>query len=258
MTSPPPHPQRLIKIIVISDYICAFCYIGNKELRDAIEQCSDLPVKFDVEFRPFTLVHCPEGKPIPRKAYLEKKFGPEQADMSWKVVGSMAQAAGLKIKDEGLMCQSANAHRLSVKAYQTGGQEMQQKVVATLFEASFVESQDLSNLDILADLAAKAELMDREQAVEFLQSDECKEDVEKMIAAAKANGVIGVPFIIINGKWALNGVQSTQCYIQIFRKLAKCTELCCTHSSPTVPSAAPGKLLQKVAAPSAVVDTAES
>jgi predicted DsbA family dithiol-disulfide isomerase len=36
-----------------------------------------------------------------------------------------------------------------------------------------------------------------------------------MIEAARASGVNGVPSIIIDGKWALNGVQSTECYLQV-------------------------------------------
>lgn len=53
------------------------------------------------------------------------------------------------------------------------------------------------------------------QAVEFLKSTETLDCVEKMVQAARANGVNGVPFIIIDGKWALNGVQSAECYIQV-------------------------------------------
>lgn len=53
------------------------------------------------------------------------------------------------------------------------------------------------------------------EAIEFLKSTEALDCVEKMIEAARANGVIGVPFIIIDEKWALNGVQPRDCYIQV-------------------------------------------
>lgn len=53
------------------------------------------------------------------------------------------------------------------------------------------------------------------QATAFLQDTDCKNCVNQMIEAARASGVNGVPSIIIDGKWALNGVQSTECYLQV-------------------------------------------
>ncbi|KAF8553976.1 thioredoxin-like protein [Imleria badia] len=233
MTEP---DRRLVKIIVISDYICSFCYIANKSLHDAIEACRDLPITFDVEFRPFTLM-CSSSlidadKGASRKAYLAKKLGKEQAEAKWKFALDMAQKAGLKMAEDGVICRSTQAHRLSVKAYQVGGQPMQQELNSLIFDSCFARGEDISRQDFLADSAVKVGLMNRERAVEFLKSTEALDCVEKMIEAARANGVNGVPFIIIDGKWALNGVQPVDCYIQIFRKLAQS----CT--SPSIPSLA--------------------
>ncbi|KAF9223449.1 thioredoxin-like protein [Gyrodon lividus] len=224
-----PEPQRLLKIIVISDYICSFCYIGNKALHDAIEACSDLPIRFDVEFRPFTIM-CASSphfdstdskKALKRNAYLAKKFGKEQAEAKWKVVTEMAQKVDLEMAEDGIVCRSIQAHRLSVKAYQVGGQLMQTELNSILFDACFAKGDDISDDTFLANAAAKVGLMNKERALEFLKSTETLDCVEKMIEAARANGVNGVPFIIIDGKWALNGVQPMECYLQIFRKLAQ-------------------------------------
>ncbi|KAH7912783.1 thioredoxin-like protein [Hygrophoropsis aurantiaca] len=240
-----PEPQRLIKIIVFSDYICSFCYIGNKSLRDAIEACSDLPVRFDVEFRPF-MIMCPtsDGKPFKRNEYLAKKFGKEDAALKWKFVEGMAEKAGLKMSNDGIMCRPILAHRLAVKAYQVGGQEMQRKLNDTLFEACFANGEDITNLDFLSESAEKIGVMSREEAINFLDSTECGDCVEKMMEAAKANGVNGVPFIIIDGRWALNGMQPTDCYVQVFRKLAASAPSS-SSSSPTACSACTGPLLEK-------------
>lgn len=58
-------------------------------------------------------------------------------------------------------------------------------------------------------------LLKHPKAIEFLKSTEAVDCVEKMVQAARANGVNGVPFIIIDGKWAVNGVQSVECYVQV-------------------------------------------
>lgn len=214
--------QRILKVIVISDYICAFCYIGNKVLYDAIEACRDLPVRFDVEFRPFTLLCATSpylGKTASRKEYLYKKFG-DQYEAKWKVVYEMAQKAGLEMAEDGIVCRPNLAHRLSVKAYQVGGQDMQRDFNDIIFNAAFAEGSDISDADFLVNTAVEIGLMNREKASEFLRSTECQDCVDKMISAATAIGIKGVPFIIIDGKWAVNGVQPKECYIQIFRKLA--------------------------------------
>lgn len=215
--------QRVIKIIVISDYICTFCYIGNKVLYDAIEACRDLPVRFDVEFRPFALICATSphvDKKPSRREYLAHKFGQHHSEAKLKVAYEMAQKAGLEMAEDGIICRPNLAHRLAVKAYQVGGQDMQREFNDLIFRAAFAEGRDISDFNFLVETAAQIGLMNKEKASEFLRSTECQDCVDKMIDAAKANQVNGVPFIIIDGKWALNGVQPKECYIQIFRKLA--------------------------------------
>ena len=118
-----------------------------------------------------------------------------------------------------------------MKAYQVGGQAMQQPLNSIIFDACFAKGEDISTDDFLADAAVKVGLMNRDrvchpislpapysgpvEAIEFLRSTEAMDCVEKMIEAARANRVNGVPFIIIDDKWALNGVQPTECYIQV-------------------------------------------
>lgn len=36
-----------------------------------------------------------------------------------------------------------------------------------------------------------------------------------MVEAARAQGINGVPFVIIDGKWAVNGLQPVECFIQV-------------------------------------------
>lgn len=229
-----PEPQRTIKIIFISDYLCAFCYIGNKSLKDAIAGCRDLDVRFDVEFRPFTLLcqsSVPEtpkvkGEKAPNRwNYLVRKLGKEQAESKWKMIEELAEKAGLPITQDGIVARSTLAHRLSVKAYKVGGQAMQGRLNDILFKAVFTDCQDVSDVEFLADAAEKVGLMNKTEATTFLQDTDCKNCVNQMIEAARASGVNGVPSIIIDGKWALNGVQSTECYLQILRKIAQSSSM---------------------------------
>lgn len=53
------------------------------------------------------------------------------------------------------------------------------------------------------------------QAVEFLNSNEYQEEVETQATDARRKGVTGVPFTVINGRWAVSGGQSAEVYAQV-------------------------------------------
>jgi len=222
-TLSPEPPRRTVKIIFFSDYICAFCYIGNKVLQDAVRACSDLPLRFDIEFRPFALLSSlPCGTSIKRTEFLEKKFGKEDVLMKMQYVETIAEQVGLKIAPDGIVCKPVNAHRLAARAYMLGGQELQSKFVQKVFDTVFRDAKDISNREVLVDMALEAGVMETKEEVEkFLDSTDHIGCVKKMMEAARSSGVVGVPFLIIDGKWALNGVQPTECYIKLFRKLAE-------------------------------------
>jgi len=50
-----------------------------------------------------------------------------------------------------------------VKAYQVGGQAMQQQLNTLIFDACFVKGEDISRDSFLADVAVKVGLMNRER-----------------------------------------------------------------------------------------------
>ena len=66
-----------IKIDVISDVVCPWCYIGKRRLEKAIEQASD-QFDFEVVYRPFELNPGIPANGINQKEYLTNKFGGEE------------------------------------------------------------------------------------------------------------------------------------------------------------------------------------
>ncbi|MEL6610426.1 MAG: DsbA family protein, partial [Pseudomonadota bacterium] len=86
----------MIKLDIISDPICPWCYIGKTLLDEALKARPDHP--FEMEWHPFQLnPDMPEGG-MDRKEYLEAKFGgKEGAIRAYAPVLERAEAAGLKI-----------------------------------------------------------------------------------------------------------------------------------------------------------------
>jgi len=48
-----------------------------------------------------------------------------------------------------------------------------------------------------------------------VNSDECLGKVNHQVAEARAKGVTGVPFTIIDGKWAVSGGQSAPVFVKV-------------------------------------------
>lgn len=69
--------------------------------------------------------------------------------------------------------------------------------------------------DILVKIAAKHNVMTAEEALAFFASTECEEEVAGSIAFARKAGIKGVPFTVIENKWALSGVQQEDAFIQV-------------------------------------------
>jgi len=61
------------------------------------------------------------------------------------------------------MSQSTRAHRLAQKAYQIGGQKLLLPVLCNIFKANLQDSKDIGDNNVLADIAVKVGMMNREE-----------------------------------------------------------------------------------------------
>jgi len=218
------NPNRVIKVIVINDLVCPYCYIGHKELLIVVSECSDLPVSIEIEYRPFHLTAIPEDAPVNKKEYFLNKFGPEKLAAMRKALLTWAEQIGLSFNlDDGVIASTIRAHRLSIKAYRLGGQDLQLPFLSAVFKAYTSDAEDLGSMDVLGEAAESAGVMKKQEAIEFLKGEELKDEVVKMAEAAKGKGVKGVPVTIIDGKWVLSGGQKAEVFVQIFKKLASAT-----------------------------------
>ncbi|KAF8920233.1 thioredoxin-like protein [Mucidula mucida] len=229
--------NRLVKITVINDFICPNCYIGHHELLSAISYAKavlHLPLSFDIEFRPYRLIPAhilnDDTPKSTRIEFFQKHLGKEAFEgfrdnsvMKW------AEERKLNISFNGIMSSSLRAHRLSRKAYLMGKQNLQLPFLCATFKAYLELNHDISDINVLAHIAEAVKIMPKEQAVEFLLSSELEAEVNQMCEDAKNAGLSGVPTAIIDGKWLINGGQSSEVFVRIFKKLADCG----THAAPS-------------------------
>ncbi|WP_420768613.1 DsbA family oxidoreductase [Parageobacillus thermoglucosidasius] len=207
-----------MKIEVWSDFVCPFCYIGKRRLEKALEQ---FPHKDQVEvvFRSFEL------DPDAKKHYdmsiheiIAKKYGisVEEAKRVNADIGRQAESVGLTFRFDTMKpTNTFDAHRLAKYAEERGKLP---EVAERLFQAYFTDSQQISDHNVLIDLAGEAGL-DREEARQVLESSRYGDEVRKDEAEAAGLGVRGVPFFVLNRKYAISGAQPIEVFMQALEKV---------------------------------------
>jgi predicted DsbA family dithiol-disulfide isomerase len=213
--------KRLVKLIVISDFSCPWCFIGHRDLQTAIAQSANLPVIFDVEYRPFLLHPNLPDEPVTKNEFVKKKLGRERWESCKRMAIERGETVGINFSFAGPTSMTLKAHRLVSKAYEMAGSAVQSTVLTLIFRAYCEDDLDISDSQVLADAAEEAGLMSKVEALNFLESDECLEKVNKQVAEARERGVSGVPFTIIDGKWAVSGSQSVPVFVKIFNKISE-------------------------------------
>ncbi|MBU8880450.1 DsbA family oxidoreductase [Bacillus sp. FJAT-29790] len=208
-----------MKIEVWSDFVCPFCYIGKRRLEEAI---AHFPHKdqVEVEFKSFELdQNAPKysGKNI--HEVLAAKYGMsiEQAKEANKSVGLQAASVGLTFNfDEMKPGSTFDAHRLA-KFAKTAGKES--VLTEKLLHAYFTESKDLSDQETLADIAETVGI-GRQEALNILQDKTAfANDVRIDEAIAQQYGISGVPYFIINQKYAISGAQPPETFANALQKV---------------------------------------
>ncbi|MBV1902399.1 MAG: DsbA family oxidoreductase [Marinosulfonomonas sp.] len=207
----------MIKLDILSDPICPWCYIGKANLDRALASHPDHP--FAIEWHPFQLnPDMPEGG-MDRRTYLETKFGGQKgAVQAYTPVVNAAEAAGLEIDFEKMekTPNTLNAHRL---IHWAGLEGRQTPVVSALFRAYFKEGRDIGDSDVLVDIAEKME-MDGAMVRRLLSSQADADDIRARDANARKRGVSGVPTFIISNQHVLPGAQLPELWAQVLDELA--------------------------------------
>ena len=170
-----------------------------------------------------------------RERYAEK-FG-DKAEAIFAAMHERGKPWGIDFSYSGPIRNTYTSHRLVEKALLEGGQGLQLALIELLFKGYFENEKDIGDPAWLAEVAVEAGVFDDEEAaLAFLESDELKTETCAAIRSAQALGISGVPFTVINNKYAVSGAQEPAAFTDIFKKIA-CGECPCKKSR--APSDAP-------------------
>ena len=209
--------RRPVRIDVVSDVVCPWCFIGKRRLEKALAIASDVPV--EVHWRPYFLNDWIPVEGIGRDQYLTTKFGsPERYQGIAQRVRAAAAAEGLDYAVDKISRQTntRDAHRLIRWADGIGkAADMKQR----LMDLYFTEGADLSNRAVLVQAAADVGL-DPEDVRAALDSNKDIAEIEQEVEAAKEAGIQGVPYFILDGKYAISGAQAPEALAQAIEQVS--------------------------------------
>lgn len=218
--------MKPLKIDVVSDVVCPWCFIGKRHLDRALElwRAEQPDCAVTVHWRPFFLNPDTPEAGEPYRPFLEKKFGgPKQLEEIWQRVSAAGRTAGIEFAFEKieLRANTLNAHRLIHHAQAKVGADatVTAALVEALFAAQFLEGRHVGDRAVLADVAAACG-MDRAAVLSYLESDDDAEAVRGGGSEAQRMGISGVPFFIFDQRLAASGAQPPEALLQVMRQAA--------------------------------------
>jgi predicted DsbA family dithiol-disulfide isomerase len=206
-----------VKIDVVSDVVCPWCYIGKRRLEKAIHQLSD-QYEFQVEYIPFELNPDQPMEGVNQKEYLTKKFGGEaRYQQITNHVTSIAAQEGLQFNFDiqAVAPNTREAHRLILLAKEEGKQHQMKEA---FMKAYFEEGIDLSRKENLIRVASSTGI-DPEKIKSWLDSPAGLTEVELAEQMNSQRGISGVPFYIINNKYGVSGAQPAETFINMLSQV---------------------------------------
>jgi predicted DsbA family dithiol-disulfide isomerase len=212
--------MNAVRIDIVSDVMCPWCYIGKRRLEKAVEMLNG-DVAVEVNWRPFQLDPTLPKEGKDRKRYLEEKFGSaERATEMYEAVREAGAAEAIPFDFESIevSANTLDAHRV-IRWAGEAGRVTQDRAAEALFRKYFTEGASLGDDAVLIDAAGEAGL-DRDVVATKLKSDLDRATVAKEIAHAQHMGVRGVPCFILGGKYAVSGAQPADVLAGAIRQVA--------------------------------------
>lgn len=204
-------------IDVWSDVACPFCYLGRATLKQALAKFEHAD-EVEVRFRSFQL-----NPDAPTEAtqdvydYLSAKYGisREQAVSQNQQIVARGTELGVEFNmDQVQMTNTGTAHRLLHLALADGKQD---ELCGRLFKAYFTDGLNIADPGVLIQLATEVGLSSS-AATQVVEGVGFQNEVNADLNQARAYGITGVPFFVINEKYAISGAQPESIFTEVLNK----------------------------------------
>jgi len=210
-----------LRIDIVSDVVCPWCIIGYRQLAEALAATS---TAHEIHWHPFELNPNmpPEGQNI--REHVAEKYGttPEESEKSRVRMTEIGAEVGFEFRydTDMRMHNTFNTHQL---LHWAGEHDRMHDLKQALFAAHFTNGRNLSDNEVLADIAGEIGL-DRAEALAVLSDQRFAQMVREGEKFWVDQGIHGVPAMIFNAKHLVTGAQGVENYTRILEKLAEMPE----------------------------------
>jgi predicted DsbA family dithiol-disulfide isomerase len=202
-----------MKIEIWSDIVCPFCYIGKRKFENALDQFAHKN-EVQVEWKSFQLnpeMQTDKNKNIYQYLAERKGWSVEQSRNIHEQMARTAKEVGLNYNfDKAVPANTFNAHRL---IHLAAKYDLQNEAEERLFSAYFTEGKNIDDKEILERLGIRIGLPE-EEIRNILETDAYAYEVTMDEAEAQQLGVRGVPFFVIDSKYAVSGAQPSETFLK--------------------------------------------
>jgi len=209
--------EEKIKVDIVSDVACPWCYVGKRRLEAALKEWKGTPV--EIEWHPFQLDPSIPAEGLNRTAYLTNKFGDldRVQEMTDRLVEAGAdEGITFNFGDKWLAVNTLSLHQL----LQVAGKEGFKGALKERFlKAYFDENLHLNKSEILIQIMGEFG-WEAEKTTQVLADENIAYAVKQEIAHYQQRGVTGVPFFIINDKYGISGAQPKSVFLEAFDQVA--------------------------------------
>ena len=207
-----------LDIAFVSDVACPWCAIGLASLEQALARLGG-EVETTVHVEPFELNPDmgPEGAEV--VPYLARKYGrtPEQVARTQAMIRERGAAVGFSFGHRKQVWNTFDAHRMLHWAGLEGrGLELER----ALLRAYHGEGRNPGAKDVLVELAGVVGL-DTARAKSILESAEFEPEVRERERYWLHRGVAGVPHVVVNDQYAIEGAQPPEAFEQALRQIVR-------------------------------------
>ncbi|HET7828514.1 MAG TPA: DsbA family oxidoreductase [Candidatus Limnocylindrales bacterium] len=205
-----------MKVEIWSDVVCPWCYIGKRRLERALAEF-EAADEVEITWRSFQLnPDYPVGTREAHDEHLARKLGAtiDQVHQLNERVVALAAAEGLDYHfDTYVTVNTFDAHRVTHLAKAMG---LGLPIHERFLRAQLVEGEVLDDPDTLVRLAAEVGVPEAETR-RVLDTDAFAAEVRADIEEARALGITGVPFFVIDRRYGISGAQPAALFLEALR-----------------------------------------
>ena len=212
----------MTKIEIFSDVVCPWCYIGKRNLENALQILNEKDEQFEstLNWRSFQLNPQLKEDGILRQDYITNKFGEgANSEVIYERVRLAGEAVGLTMNFDKIIMQpnSSKMHSLIYAAKETNNDI---ELIENFFKAFFIDGMNLTDFEIVSKIASDSGL-DSETINGVFHDNLFEKFVQEDIKMSKKYNITGVPFYVIDDSIGISGAQPPEVIVDAINQSNK-------------------------------------